>query len=145
MKMYYPQSKNRTMIQNGVAAVEMAMVLPLFFMIIFGIVEFGRAMMCMQVLTNAAREGARACAVSPLTTGDIETICQDYAQAAGVSGVSVDVSPDPTTVIRGEPIEVNLPVNFSDVALMPPFYAKNAVLRASSTMRKEREFDQSVE
>ena len=127
--------------RKGVAAVEMAIVLPLFFMLIFGIVEFGRAMMCMQILTNAAREGARACAVSPLTKEEVETVCQEYASSCGINGLAVVVTPDPTTVVRGEPVEVKVSISFQDVAFMPPFYAKNAVLESASTMRKEREFD----
>ena len=127
--------------RSGTAVVEMAMVLPLFFILIMGIVEFGRAMMCMQVLTNAAREGARACAVSPLTTAEVKQICEDYAEGSGVAGVSVTVSPDPTTVIRGEPVVVTVFVDFADVAFMPPFYTKNTVLSSKSTMRKEREYD----
>jgi len=127
--------------RRGVAAVEMAFVLPLFLMLIFGIVEFGRAMMCMQILTNAAREGARACAVSPLTQDEVETICADYASGCGVAGVTATVSPDPTTVIRGEPVTVTVSVNFADVALMPPFYMKDGTLTSQSVMRKEREYD----
>jgi Flp pilus assembly protein TadG len=39
--------------------VEMALVLPVFMMVLLGIVEFGRAMMVSQLLANASREGAR--------------------------------------------------------------------------------------
>lgn len=127
--------------RRGVAAVEMACVLPLFFLMFFGIVEFGRAMMCMQVLTNTAREGARACAVQPMTAAEVEQVCTDYAAGCGIAGIAVVVSPDPTTVIRGEPVTVSVSVNFADVAFLPPFYAKNTVLNSKSVMRKEREFD----
>jgi Flp pilus assembly protein TadG len=134
--------KHKTTSQRrGVAAVEMAFVLPLFMMLIFGIVEFGRGMMCMQVLTNSAREGARACAVSPLNAAEVETICQEYAEGCGIAGVTVSVTPDPTTVIRGEPVTVSVSINYADVALIPPFYMKDGTLTSQSVMRKEREYD----
>ncbi len=43
----------------GAAAVEFAIVAPLFFMLVFGCIEFGRALMVQQILTNASRVGAR--------------------------------------------------------------------------------------
>jgi Flp pilus assembly protein TadG len=41
------------------ALVEFALVAPIFFMILFSIIEFGRAVYYIQILNNAAREGAR--------------------------------------------------------------------------------------
>ena len=43
----------------GVAAVEFAIVAPIFFMLVIGIIEVGRAIMVQQVLINASRVGAR--------------------------------------------------------------------------------------
>ena len=45
---------------RGAAAVEMALVLPLLLFLVFGIVDFGRMLNAQIVLTEAAREGARA-------------------------------------------------------------------------------------
>ena len=39
--------------------VEFALVAPLFFLLLFSIIEFGRAVYYIQMLNNAAREGAR--------------------------------------------------------------------------------------
>ncbi|MBJ6751365.1 TadE/TadG family type IV pilus assembly protein [Geomonas anaerohicana] len=44
---------------------ELAILLPLLLLIVFGITEFGRAMYIKNSLTNAAREGARRASVSP--------------------------------------------------------------------------------
>ena len=46
--------------QKGAAAVEFAIVIVLLLTLIFGMIEFGLAMFNQQVITNAAREGARA-------------------------------------------------------------------------------------
>lgn len=49
--------------QRGAAAVELALILPILVLLVFGIVEFGRAYHTQVTLTHAAREGARHMAI----------------------------------------------------------------------------------
>ena len=49
--------------QRGQTLVELALVLPVIILILFGILEFGRIFHSYIVITNAAREGARLGAV----------------------------------------------------------------------------------
>ena len=69
---------------RGVAIVEFAIIAPLLFTLIFGIIEFGFYLYNQEMLTNAAREGARAgiVATDPRVpaTGDnsIEYVVQHY-------------------------------------------------------------------
>src|SRR6056297_2066121 len=49
--------------KKGQAMVETIFVLPLLFLLIFGIIEFGRIYFTYSILSNAAREGARYAAV----------------------------------------------------------------------------------
>jgi Flp pilus assembly protein TadG len=58
--------------QRGTALIEMALTLPLMLLVSAGIFEFGRAYQTWQVITNAAREGARI-AVLPGTTDSMVT------------------------------------------------------------------------
>lgn len=44
---------------RGQALVEFAMVAPIFFMMLFAIIDFGRYVYYVQILNNAAREGTR--------------------------------------------------------------------------------------
>lgn len=53
--------------ERGTALLEAAITVPIVLLIAVGIFEFGRAYQAWQVLTNAAREGARV-AVLPSTT-----------------------------------------------------------------------------
>jgi Flp pilus assembly protein TadG len=57
---------------RGTALLEMALTLPLMLLVAAGIFEFGRAYQTWQILTNAAREGARI-AVLPGTTDSMVT------------------------------------------------------------------------
>lgn len=45
--------------RSGSTVVEAALVLPLMLLFLFGIMEYGRYILCLQVVTNAAREGCR--------------------------------------------------------------------------------------
>ena len=68
--------------QKGAAAVEFAIVIVLLLTLIFGMIEFGLAMFNQQVITNAAREGARAGIVARptrLSNGDIAAVVVAYA------------------------------------------------------------------
>lgn len=62
--------------QRGASAVEFALVLPLLIVLTFGIIEFGLLMYNYQVITNAAREGARYGIVmtDPLNAADDRTV-----------------------------------------------------------------------
>lgn len=52
--------------QKGNSIIEFALVLPLLLLILFGITEFGRAILVTNILHTASREGARIAAVSPI-------------------------------------------------------------------------------
>jgi Flp pilus assembly protein TadG len=53
-----PSAPRRLRRRRGVSVVEAALVLPLVILFLLGILEYGRYVMTLQVLTNAAREGA---------------------------------------------------------------------------------------
>lgn len=50
--------------ERGAVAVEMALLLPVLVLLLLGIMEFGRAYNAQVTLTNAARDGARAMAIT---------------------------------------------------------------------------------
>ena len=60
--MIYRRSR-AALTDRGAAAVEMALVLPLLLLLVFGIVDFGRALNLQITLTQAAREGVRPAAL----------------------------------------------------------------------------------
>jgi len=64
--------RNRISREDGVAAVEFAIILPVLALILFGVLEFGRVWSQYQVFQGAAREGARCAAVKATDFGDCE-------------------------------------------------------------------------
>ena len=79
--------------RRGAAMVEMALVLPIFVMVTLGIIEFGRAMMVAQLITNAAREGARLAIIDGNSNTIVRTSIQDFLkEAVGVSAADVGIT-----------------------------------------------------
>ena len=73
----------------GATVVEFAIVAPLLFLFIFAMIEFGRMVMVEQILTNAAREGARRGILEQSTRAEVETIVSDYLTESSISGATV--------------------------------------------------------
>jgi len=74
---------------RGAAAVEFALVLPMLLLIIFGLIDFGRMLNAQITLTEAAREGARANALSSSVPSRINLATQNLGPA-GTVGYSIN-------------------------------------------------------
>jgi Flp pilus assembly protein TadG len=124
--------------RTGVAAVEFAIVAPIFFLVIIGIIEIGRALMVQQVLINASRVGARRAVMLSSSASAVTSAVTEYTSGVGVTGVGVTVSPDPATASAGTAITVGATINYADVSWLPaPWFMGGKTLSASSVMRKE--------
>lgn len=124
--------------RRGVAATEFAVVAPVFFLMVIGFIEFGRALMVQQVLINASRVGARMASTSGSTTTSVQTAVQSYTTGAAVPSVNVAVSPNPATATSGTAITVTASVAYSNVSwLKAPWFLGGKTLTATSQMRKE--------
>lgn len=68
-------AESRPRPRRGSTVVETAIVLPLMLLFIFGIMEYGRYVLCLQTVTNAAREGCRYAVThtQPVTLGGTTT------------------------------------------------------------------------
>jgi Flp pilus assembly protein TadG len=78
--------------QSGAELVEFALVLPVFLLVTAGIVDFGFVFQQYNVVTNAAREGARLAVVPNTTDVAIDRRVKAYVKAGGLVG-------EPTTSI----------------------------------------------
>lgn len=77
--------------EDGAAAVEFAIVATLFFMLVFGIIDFGFAFHSWNNAANAAREGARKGAVDP-DIADIQARVIASAQTLDLTKLTVAVT-----------------------------------------------------
>jgi Flp pilus assembly protein TadG len=74
---------------SGAAVVEFAITLTMLLILVFGIVDFGRALFTMNNLTQAAREGARYGAVSNGMSEEIGIKDTTIAHAAALGGAAL--------------------------------------------------------
>ncbi len=101
--------------QDGASAVEFALIAPVLFIILFGILEFGIAFLQVQSIRTAVREGGRAAAVG----AEIPTVQQTTVDAS--SGSIPDDQMDNVDVnIRCTPQQIGEDVTVSyDTAQLP--------------------------
>lgn len=130
--------RRRLRIRRGVAAAEFAIVLPVFLLLMMGLLEFGRMIMVQQVLTNASREGARHAALAGATACEVQGTVDAYLATATVQGATVNVNPTSLgSAPPGSQVSVAVTVPFEQVSWMPPWFSSGVTLSASSLMRRE--------
>jgi Flp pilus assembly protein TadG len=125
--------------RRGAAAVEFAFVAPVFFLFVFGMIEYGRMVMVQQILTNASREGARQAVLDGATTSAVTSAVNNYLTGSSVSGATVTIVPNPpTSAGYGQPVTVTVSVGFDQVSWLPsPMFLGGKTMIASSAMRRE--------
>jgi Flp pilus assembly protein TadG len=80
--------------EDGASAVEFALVTPLLFMLVFGIIGFGLAFLQVQSIRTAVREGGRAAAVgAPMGTVQQKTVDASSGSIPTGQKANVLVSP----------------------------------------------------
>ena len=118
---------------------EFAVVAPILFLLVFGMIEYGRLVMVQQVLTNATREGARKGVLDGSTTSEVETTVTNYLTSANISGATVTITPNPPNSAGfGEPVTVSVSIPFDQVSWLPaPMFLGGVDMAATSVMRHE--------
>jgi Flp pilus assembly protein TadG len=119
--MSFPRIHNLSKNQNGAAAVEFALIVGILFTILFGVVEFGRIYSELEVLTSAAREGARVAAVRG-NADEIQAATEQAADPYTLDGTpTADQVCDDAARLAGESVTVSWTQNFKiSLGLLPP-------------------------
>ncbi len=73
--------RRRWKLASGQELIEFALVLPLLLLVLLGIIEFGLLFQQYEVVTNAAREGARIAVLPTYTKADALTRINQYLTA----------------------------------------------------------------
>ena len=121
---------------RGNAVLEFALVFPLLLLVSFGITEFGRAWMTMNVLTSAAREGVRLAAVTAPNTVLVEARVREVCDAANIDPTSITVvPPDPMDPDRR--VSVTVVADFEVFSVRILDFRGTIPLSTTSVMRHE--------
>jgi Flp pilus assembly protein TadG len=135
--------------QGGAALLEAAITIPIILLISVGIFEFGRAYQTWQVLTNAAREGARLAVINGSTDADVTTRVRNYMQAGSLDNYSTATITIQRGVVLTGPdtaskIQIDYPFQFMVlnpvVRLVAPTDTKTGApitMKSSALMRNE--------
>lgn len=131
--------------EEGAAAVEFAIVLPVLLLVVFGIISFGIIFAQELALGNAARQGARYGVVGDRTCADIVTETSDNASSLAMApadvNVTVTVAGDPCTGVPcagsspGDNVEVT--AQFMSEPLVPMVMTSGVELTGTGTFRCE--------
>ena len=132
--------------RRGAAAVEFAIIAPVFFLLILGMIEIGRGVMVQQIITNASREGARLAVLPGTTSQEVVDRIDGILTSSGINGATTQILGEdgnaisPQNATYGEVIKVVVTIPFSSVTWLPggDKYLAGKDLTASTTMRGER-------
>jgi len=83
--------------------IELALTLPLLLVVVMGIFDFGLMFQRYEVVTNAAREGARVGVLPNYTTADAQARAQQYLTSGGLPGGSATINAAVGTTTFGTP------------------------------------------
>lgn len=126
--------------RRGAAAVELAVMLPVFLIILFGTIETCTMIFLQQSLEIAAYEGARVAIVPETKDSDIIDSANALLLARKVKSASIAVSPtDFQNAPYGSFIRVSVSAPCSSNAMLPLAFYGSKTLTATVEMMKEFE------
>ena len=122
--------------RRGTAVVEMAVVSPLLFAMLFGIIEFGWLFCVQNTLVNASREGARVGCLRGASLDDMLETTQNFLTPMGlVEKATINI----TEATLDDPfVTVQITIPRADVSLVGNFFGfTGGQLEGRTTMRQE--------
>ena len=122
--------------ERGTSTLEFAVVLPFLLLVLLATVEFSRAWLLLNLVTTAAREGARAGTVVPPT--QVQTVAtQRIDQILGAGNWTGGITCNPSPCAPDSEVRVSVNVTFQTLvpAFLPMLQAVN--LQQTASMRYE--------
>jgi TadE-like protein len=133
--------------ERGAELIEFALVFPMLLLVMLGIIDFGFLFQRYEVVTNAAREGARVAILPGYSNADVEARVNQYLASGGLTGTSsILVGPTEAVAVGAQcitlrPVTVAYDHNFifvePIVGLLGGSGFGNKTLHATSSMRSE--------
>lgn len=147
--------------RSGATLVEMAVVLPVFFLFVFAFIEFGHVYMTIHVLNGAAKQASRlgigdntttqkvkdkaeevlAGLISPNNDVTVEVLDGSVFDEANADATTIDYDSLPEIDLSqaesGQLFIVRLTVPYDDIAILGPKWVKDLTITGLSVMRHE--------
>jgi Flp pilus assembly protein TadG len=134
--------------QRGSALIETAITIPIVLLVSIAVFEFGRAYQTWQVLTNAAREGARVAIIAGTTDQQVSDTVRNYLTTGrltnpGAASININRAV-PFGSTTASSVTVNLPFSFIVLNPVARLVSSNSTagnapltMQAVATMRNE--------
>ena len=124
--------------RSAVAAVELAIVLPVLMALVVGVVESCNLIYIKQSLTISAYEGARAAIVKGMIVSDINDRSNQVLADRRITNATILVSPNPpSTASYGTYITVRVQAPYAANSLVPGWLFGGVTLQSTVKMMKE--------
>ena len=128
--------------RRGVATVQLAIVAPVFFIFIFGLIEVGRGFMVSHLMANAAREGCRKGVVYGKSNTDVTTAISSLMTAHGISGYTTtvkvnDVVKDVSLAASNDEVTVTVAVPVANITWLPGGEYLKGTITGRYSLRRE--------
>ena len=146
--------------RSGAVLAETAIVLPVFFILLFGLIEFGHVFMTIHTLNSAARRAARLGIREASSTADVRALAEKIASSAmsvdkvsiavkdgsifdtaGVDASSIDYDSLPDIELadaeRRQMFTVRVSVDYADIAILGPPWLGHLQVYGQAVMRHE--------
>ena len=101
--------------QRGSALLETAITIPLVLLVSIAIFEFGRAYQTWQILTNAAREGARVAVIQGTTDQRVQDVVRAYLTNGNIT------NPGSASININRNVAINVTDTASSITISYPF------------------------
>ena len=129
-------------VRRGLTTIELALVAPVFFAIVFGIVEIGRGFMAIHLLNNAARNGCRTGIVEGTSNSNIQAVVNNTLSAQGITAQSITVKvngsiANASTANAGDELTVVVFLSASKATWLPLPLFLTGTLSGEYALRRE--------
>ena len=128
--------RNAKKSRSGSLTVEIALLLPILIMLLFGSYELARANMILHSTESAAYEGARTGILPGATPEKIRESARVLLTAVGINNFTVNVDP-PTFDETTENVEVTVLVPFRENMSFPAFFMQDPTFQGKCQLSRE--------
>jgi Flp pilus assembly protein TadG len=135
-----PRTSHRR--RRAASTVEFALVAPIFFVVVLGLIEVGRGIMVVHLLNNAARAGCRAGAIEGRSNSDISAAVTNSLSTQGITAEAVTVqvndgTADASAAQPQDEITVKVSIPVGNITWVPGGSYLRGSLSGQYTLRRE--------
>ena len=124
--------------RHGVAAVELAVCLPILVVVSLVTIEVCSMLHLSQAMKIASFEAARVGVVPGAEVENVQYQCESLLESRGVKAFAISMNPsDPSVLESGDYFRVSIEVDYEENAILGGFLANNRTIDRSTALRAD--------